>query len=65
MVQVNGRFIDWEEDLTVEKILKDFELEFRMFIVKVNGEIFQKDQYAVKSVPKDAQIRIVPLLPGG
>jgi len=64
-VRVNGQFIDWNEHLTVEKILDGLELEFKQYIVKVNEKIVKKDQYEAKAVPRGAKVRILPLLPGG
>jgi len=64
-VQVDGRFIDWDETLTVEKIIRKIKPEFKFYIVKVDNEIVKKDQYAKKVVPENALVRIIPLLSGG
>lgn len=64
-VQVNGRTIEWEKGLTVSKILENFDLEFRQFVVKVDGEIVKKDSYKSRPVSAGAKISIIPLLSGG
>jgi thiamine biosynthesis protein ThiS len=64
-VQVNGHLFDWEENLTVEKILQSVEVGHKMFIVKVDGVIIKKEHYKSKTVPEGARIRIFPLLSGG
>lgn len=64
-VQVNGHLFDWEENLTVEKILQSVDVGYRIFIVKVDDVIIKKEHYGSKAVPESAQIRIFPLLSGG
>jgi thiamine biosynthesis protein ThiS len=64
-VQVNGHLLDWEESLTVEKILQRIDLGHRMFIVKVDEVIIKKEHYGSTAVPEGARIRIFPLLSGG
>ncbi|MGD2295725.1 MAG: sulfur carrier protein ThiS [Candidatus Aminicenantes bacterium] len=64
-VCVNGQDVRWEDQLTLDSLLQRFDFGYRIFVVKINGEIVRKSQYTTKIVPENAHIKIIPLLSGG
>lgn len=64
-ITVNGNLIDWEERMTLDVILKKLNYTYKMLIVKVNGELVQKNQYDSYIVPEGADLKIIHLISGG
>ncbi len=62
---VNDNLIDWQENLTINKILKIMNYSFKMLVIKVNGELIKKDEYGTKIVPENADVKIIHLISGG
>ena len=66
MVQVNGKFeVEWEEGMTVERLLEQLKWSFPLIIVSVNGEMVPKQDYASYLVPADADVRVIHMIAGG
>ena len=64
-ITVNDNIIDWEEDMTITRILKIMNYTFRMLVVKVNGKLVKKVDYASTIVPPDADVKVIHLISGG
>jgi len=64
-IEVNKEKIDWEENMTVDRILKIMNYTFKMIVVKVNGELVKKDNYNTKIIPEGADVQIIHLIAGG
>lgn len=64
-ITVNGNTIDWEEGLTISELLVKMRYTFKMLIVKLNGHIIKKDQYATTQVPEDSEVAVIHLISGG
>ncbi len=64
-VEVNQETIDWEENLTIDRVLKIMNYTFKMIVVKVNGELVKKEDYDTKNIPEGAEVQIIHLIAGG
>ncbi|MFC2169384.1 sulfur carrier protein ThiS [Acidobacteriota bacterium] len=64
-ITVNTQLIDWEENMTVDRILKIMNYTFRMIVVKVNGELVRKEEYKTRIIPEDADVQVIHLISGG
>ena len=64
-IEVNQKTIDWEENLTIDRVLKIMNYTFKMIVVKVNGELVKKEDYDTKNIPEGAEVQIIHLIAGG
>ena len=64
-IEVNQETIDWEENLTIDRVLKIMNYTFKMIVVKVNGELVKKEDYDTKNIPEGAEVQIIHLIAGG
>ena len=62
---VNDNPIEWEKNLTINKILKIMKYSFKMLVIKVDGELIKKDEYGTKIVTENADVKIIHLISGG
>jgi thiamine biosynthesis protein ThiS len=66
MIRVNNRDrVEWEEGLTVSDLLQRFRYTFVHIIVKVNGEVISREEYATCAIPDGADVWVVHLIAGG
>ena len=64
-ITVNDNLIEWEENLTINKILKIMNYSFKMLVIKVDGELIKKNEYGTKIVSENADVKIIHLISGG
>ena len=64
-ITVNKETIDWEENMTVDRILKIMNYTFRMIVVKVHGEVIKKKNYSTKTILEGADVQVIHLIAGG
>jgi sulfur carrier protein len=64
-ITVNGRTVDWEEGMTVQRVLDVMKYTFRMLVVKVDGRLVRRDDYAKTGVPQGADVKVIHLVAGG
>ena len=62
---VNNNKIVWQENLTIDKILKIMNYSFKMLVVKVDGKLIKKDEYKTLIIPEKADVKIIHLISGG
>ena len=66
MIRVNNRDeIEWEEGMTVSDLLDRMRYTFPHIIVKVNGEVVRREEYATHTIPDGADVRVIHLIAGG
>lgn len=65
IIIVNGNTIDWEEGMTVRRVLVKMNYTFRMIIVRVNGALIRKEDYDSAPVPPGASVSVYHLISGG
>lgn len=64
-ITVNENIIDWEEGMTVAKVLKVMKYSFRMLIISIDGKVVPKDKYETTIVPEGANVKVIHLMSGG
>ena len=64
-ISVNGNFLKWEKNMTIDVILKKMNYTFKMLVVKVNGKLIKKTEYSTIIIPVAADVKIIHLISGG
>ncbi|KXG73731.1 sulfur carrier protein ThiS [Thermotalea metallivorans] len=65
MIQVNGKDFEWEEDLTVQKLLEKKRYTYPKIIVKVNDHLIPKEEYELTPIHDGDDVKVIHLLAGG
>ena len=65
MIKVNGRDREWEENLTVELLLKKCKYTFPLIMVKVNGEYIPKEKYEDTLITDNDDVQVIHSIAGG
>jgi sulfur carrier protein len=65
MVEINGNQLDWEEGMTVKRLLAIMNYTFPMIIVKVNGELVNKEDWDTYLLPRGAKVQAIHQIAGG
>lgn len=64
-ITVNDKTINWEENMTVDRVLEVMNYTFKLIVVKVNGELVKKGEFKTNIIPPDADVKIIHLVAGG
>ena len=66
-ITLNNRLeeIPAEAPLSVRKLLTVRKMSFRMFLVKINGELIGKDKYEETVINEGDEVQILYLMSGG
>jgi len=64
-ITVNDNIINWEENMTITRILKVMNYTFRMLVVKVDGKLVKKSDYESTIVSAGADVKVIHLMSGG
>jgi sulfur carrier protein len=62
---VNGNEIDWEENMTINVVLKRMNYTFRMLVIKIDGTLVKRADYDTTTVPDGADVEVIHLISGG
>ncbi len=65
MIKVNNRDYQWEEGLTVEKLLQQKNYTYPKLIVKINNKLIQPEEYASTAIHDGDDVKAIHLLAGG
>jgi len=65
MIKVNGRDREWEENLTVELLLKECKYTFPLIMVKVNGKYIPKEKYQNTLIMDNDDVQVIHSIAGG
>ncbi len=66
MIRVNDQYeVEWRAGLTVQDLLDELNFSFRMIVVKVNGRVVLRPEYATAPVPDGAEVQALHLISGG
>lgn len=66
MIRVNDQYeVEWQPGMTVQDLLDELTFTFRMIVVKVNGKVVLRPDYATTLVPEGAEVQAVHLISGG
>ncbi len=62
---VNDHKLPWREGLVVQDALDMMNYTFKMLVIRLNGNLVKKDDYASTHIPQDAELRVIHLISGG
>jgi len=65
MIKVNGRDRGWEENLTVDLLLKKCKYTFPLIMVKVNGKYVHKEKYKDILIMDNDDVQVIHSIAGG
>ncbi|MGQ9491146.1 MAG: sulfur carrier protein ThiS [Anaerolineae bacterium] len=66
MIRVNGQYdVEWRPGMTVQDVLDALKFSFRMIVVKVNGQVVLRKDFATTEVPDGAEMQALHLISGG
>ena len=65
MIKVNGRDMEWKENLTVELLLKKCKYTFPLIMVKVNGTYIPKEKYKDALIINNDDFQVIHSIAGG
>ena len=65
MIRVNEEAMEWEAGMTIQHVLDRRKYTFPLIVVKVDGEVVRKEQYASYQVPDGADVKVIHLISGG
>ncbi len=65
MILVNGRRHEWYEEMTVSSLLKDLNYTYPILIIRVNGDLIDKENYDSTYIKKDDDVKIIHPIAGG
>lgn len=65
MITVNGEQMEWEEGLTVQRLLEQKKYNFRMIAVWINDEVVLKRLYSEVKIPDGAVVQVIHNISGG
>lgn len=62
---LNGKTIDLKEDISVEQLLKDYDLNPQKVVVEVNMEILDDEVYSTYLLKNEDTIEVISFVGGG
>ena len=62
---LNGKNIDLSEDITIEKLLKKYDLDPKKVVVEVNMEIVDDEAYSTYLLKNEDVIEVISFVGGG
>jgi sulfur carrier protein len=66
MIRVNDQYdVTYRAGMTVQDLLDELKFSFRMIVVKVNGQVVLRKDYATTEVPDGAEVQAIHLISGG
>ncbi len=65
MILINGKEHEWSETLTVQRVLEIKKYTFPKIIVKINGKLIPKHEYASTLIYDGDEVQVIHLLAGG
>lgn len=65
MIRVNNNDFSYEENMTVDDILKKKRYMDHMIIVRINGNHVRPEDYKIKTVNDGDDVKVIHLFGGG
>ena len=66
MIHVNNQYeVEWRPGITVQDLLDELKFTFRLIVVKVDGKVVLRPDYAATPVPDGAEVQALHLISGG
>jgi thiamine biosynthesis protein ThiS len=64
-ITLNGNKVDCPAEITISDLLRQMNFTFPMLVIKINGQLIKKADYADVTVPAGAEVAIIHLISGG
>jgi thiazole synthase/sulfur carrier protein len=64
-INVNGRETEWVKNETIKQLLKRMKYTFPLVIVKINGRVVPRKEFAQVTVPDNSSISVIHMTSGG
>ncbi|MBW6513393.1 MAG: sulfur carrier protein ThiS [Candidatus Syntrophosphaera sp.] len=64
-IKVNGHDLEWEEGMTVRRVLAKMNYTFPMLVIKIDGRLVKKEDWETAEVPSGADVSVYHLISGG
>jgi len=66
MIRVNNQYdVEWQAGMTVQDLLDGLKFSFRMIVVKIDGQVVLRPDFATTPVPEGAEVQAIHLIGGG
>ena len=66
MIHVNAQYdVEHRPGMTVQDVLDALRFSFRMIVVKIDGKVVLKRDFATTEVPDGAEMQAIHLISGG
>jgi len=65
MIKVNGRNSEWEEGLTVRRLLEKKNYTFPSIVVQINEKFIPPSQYETTAINDGDEVKVIHLTSGG
>ncbi len=66
MIRVNNQYdVPWRPGLTVQDVLDALKFSFRMIVVKLDGQVVLRRNFATTLVPDGTEMQAIHLISGG
>jgi sulfur carrier protein len=66
MIRVNEQYeIDYRPGITVQDILDELKFSFRMIVVKIDGKVVLRKDFASTQVADGTELQAIHLISGG
>ncbi len=66
MIRVNEQYeVAWFPGMTVQDVLNALKFSFRMIVVKIDGRVILRKDFATTAVPDGAEVQAIHLISGG
>ena len=62
---LNGKRVDYEEDITVEELLASLKLEQGTVVIEVDQNIIYKGEYSTKKLSSESKVEVIRFMGGG
>lgn len=65
MIIVNGKEFQWEDGLTVAKLLRKKNYTYPRIVVKLNGRVIPDEEFETTAIHDGDDVKAIHLLAGG
>ena len=62
---LNGKTVDLKEEISVEQLLKDYDLNPQKVVVEVNMEILDEEVYSTYLLKNEDTVEVISFVGGG
>ena len=62
---LNGKTVDLKEEISVEQLLKDYDLNLQKVVVEVNMEILDDEVYSTYLLKNEDTVEVISFVGGG